>query len=331
VSAAAEKRAAGPDENSESWISRFLGVQGLATFVVFFFIFVFLSIASPSFLTAENLIGLLRQVSMLMIASVGMTFLIIAGGIDLSIGSSNAVTGVVCALLVARLGLPVSVGILAGILCGGALGLVNGLMVTQVRLPPLLATLGMMVALRGGAFLITGGHTIYGVPTAYLWIGRGYVGFIPVPVLIMLAIFVVYLFVQKRTRFGLYMYAIGGDRVASRRAGINDRLFTVLAYVNTGLLVGLSGVIASSRFGAALPNAGLNFEMDVITAVVIGGTSIFGGLGRLGGTLLGVLIIGMITNGMLLLDIHSYWQQVAKGLILIIAVGAETIKQKKED
>jgi ribose/xylose/arabinose/galactoside ABC-type transport system permease subunit len=204
-------------------------------------------------------------------------------------------------------------------------------MVTQVRLPPLLATLGMMVALRGGAFLITGGHTIYGVPNEYLWLGRGYIGFIPVPVLIMLVIFVVYLFIQRRTRFGLYMYAIGGDRVASRRAGINDRLYTILAYVNTGLLVGLSGVIASSRFGAALPNAGLNFEMDVITAVVIGGTSIFGGLGRLGGTLLGVLIIGMITNGMLLLDIHSYWQQVAKGLILIIAVGAETIKQKKED
>jgi ribose transport system permease protein len=268
---------------------------------------------------------------MLMIASVGMTFLIIGGGIDLSIGSSNAVTGVVCALAVVRLGLPVAAGILAGILCGGALGLLNGLMVTQVRLPPLLATLGMMVALRGGAFLITGGHTIYGVPNEYLWIGRGYVGFIPVPVLIMLAIFLVYLFLQRRSRFGLYMYAIGGDRVASRRAGINDRLYTILAYVNTGLLVGLSGVIASSRFGAALPNAGLNFEMDVITAGVIGGTSIFGGLGRLGGSLLGVLIIGMITNGMLLLNIHSYWQQVAKGLILIIAVGAETIKQKKED
>jgi ribose/xylose/arabinose/galactoside ABC-type transport system permease subunit len=331
VSAATDRRADGLEAKNESWFSRFLGVQGLATFVVFFVIFVFLSISSSSFLTPENLIGLLRQVAMLMIASVGMTFLIIAGGIDLSIGSSSAVTGVLCALAVARLGLPVSVGILAGILCGGALGLVNGLMVTQVRLPPLLATLGMMVALRGGAFLITGGHTIYGVPNEYLWLGRGYIGFIPVPVLIMLVIFVVYLFIQRRTRFGLYMYAIGGDRVASRRAGINDRLYTILAYVNTGLLVGLSGVIASSRFGAALPNAGLNFEMDVITAVVIGGTSIFGGLGRLGGTLLGVLIIGMITNGMLLLDIHSYWQQVAKGLILIIAVGAETIKQKKED
>ncbi len=332
MSTAADKKTEAPDEErSESRLSRFLGVQGFATFVVFFVIFVFLSIASPAFLTADNLIGLLRQVAMLMIASVGMTFLIIAGGIDLSIGSSNAVTGVICALAVARLGLPVAAGILIGILAGGALGLLNGLMVTRINLPPLLATLGMMVALRGGAFLITGGHTIYGVPPEYLWIGRGYVGFIPVPVLIMLAIFLAYLFVQRRTRFGLYMYAIGGDRIASRRAGINDRLYTILAYVNTGLLVGLSGVVASSRFGAALPNAGLNFEMDVITAVVIGGTSIFGGLGRLGGTLLGVLIIGMITNGMLLLDIHSYWQQVAKGLILIIAVGAETIKQKRED
>jgi ribose/xylose/arabinose/galactoside ABC-type transport system permease subunit len=126
------------------------------------------------------------------------------------------------------------------------------------------------------------------------------------------------------------MYAIGGDRNASRKAGINDRLYMVLAFVNMGILAGLAGVIASSRFGAALPDQGLNFEMDVITAVVIGGTSIFGGIGSLTGSLLGVLIIGMITNGMLLLEVHSYWQQVAKGLILIVAVGADTLKQARE-
>jgi ribose/xylose/arabinose/galactoside ABC-type transport system permease subunit len=165
-----------------------------------------------------------------------------------------------------------------------------------------------------------------------LWLGRGYVaGIVPIDVIIMVAIFLGYYFVQKKTKVGLYMYAIGGDRIASRRAGINDRLYMVLAFVNIGLLAGLSGVIASSRFGAALPNQGLNFEMDVITAVVIGGTSIFGGMGSLTGSLLGVLIIGMITNGMLLLEVHSYWQQVAKGLILIIAVGAETLKQIRED
>ena len=308
------------------------GIQGFATFVVFIVIFVFLSIASPSFLTAENLVGLLRQVAMLAIASVGMTFLIIAGGIDLSIGSSNAVTGVLCALAVAKGGVSVPVGMLIGILSGGLIGLVNGLLVTKINLPPLLATLGMMVALRGGAFLITAGHTIYGLPDTYLWLGRGYVlKVIPVPVLFMFVVFFLYVFIQRKTKFGLYLYAIGGDRIASRRAGINDRLYTVLVFVNTGLLVGFSGVMASSRFGAALPNAGLNFEMDVITAVVIGGTSIFGGIGKLGGSLLGVLIIGMITNGMLLLEVHSYWQQVAKGLILVIAVGAETLKQIKED
>lgn len=308
------------------------GIQGFATFLVFILIFAFLSATSRSFLTMNNLIGLLRQVAMLLIASVGMTFLIIAGGIDLSIGSANAVTGVFCALAVAKGDLPVPAGIAVGILCGGAIGLVNGLLVTKVNLPPLLATLGMMVGLRGAAFLITGGHTIYGLPQNYLWLGRGYVfGLVPVPVMFMVVIFLFYLFIQRKTRFGLFMYAIGGDRVASRRAGINDKLFTVLAFVNTGLLVGLSGVIASSRFGAALPNQGENFEMDVITAVVIGGTSIFGGVGHLMGTLLGVLIIGMITNGMLLLDIHSYWQQVAKGLILIIAVGVETVRQIRED
>ena len=326
-----DKRAKGEEDEKEGKIAGIVGVEGFATFVVFFSVFVFLSLASPDFLNLNNLIGLLRQVSLLMIASVGMTFLIIAGGIDLSIGSSNAVTGVLCALTVARMGLPVPIGIAVGIVSGGVIGFVNGLMVTRAKLPPLLATLGMMVALRGAAFLITGGHTVYGVPNEYLWLGRGYAAGIPVPVIVMLVVFLAYLFVQRKTRFGLYMYAIGGDRVASRRAGINDRFYTVMAFVNTGLLVGLSGVVASSRFGAALPNQGLNFEMDVITAVVIGGTSIFGGIGRLEGTLMGVLIIGMITNGMLLLDVHSYWQQVAKGLILIVAVGAETLKQRQEN
>jgi ribose transport system permease protein len=311
---------------------RIVNIQGFATLVVFIAIFIFLSVASPSFMTMQNLVGLLRQVALLCIASVGMTFLIIAGGIDLSIGAANAVTGVLCALTVTRLGFPTPVGVLVGVLCGGLIGLINGTLVTRVNLPPLLATLGMMVALRGSAFLITGGHTIYGVPDAYLWLGRGMVlGAIPVSVMVMAVIFLVYLFIQRKTKAGLYMYAIGGDRIASRKAGIKDRLWMVIAFVNTGLLAGLAGVIASSKFGAALPNQGMDFEMDVITAVVIGGTSIFGGIGSLTGTLLGVMIIGMITNGMLLLEVHSYWQQVAKGLILIIAVGAETLKQRKED
>ncbi|MCK4823181.1 ABC transporter permease [bacterium] len=321
--------------NSENiWqpFKNIFGMQGFATLVVFIVIFLFLSIMSPPFLTTNNLIGLLRQVAMLLIASIGMTFLIIAGGIDLSIGSANAVTGVICALSVAKIGLPVPLGIIVGIITGGLIGLINGLLVTKINLPPLLATLGMMVTLRGAAFLITGGHTIYGVPDGYLWLGRGYIwGVMPIPVIFMIIIFLIYLFIQRKTKFGLYLYAIGGDRIASRRSGINDKLCMVFAFVNTGLLIGISGVMASSRFGAALPNQGLNFEMDVITAVVIGGTSIFGGVGNLGGTLLGVLIIGMITNGMLLLEVHSYWQQVAKGLILILAVGAETIKQIKED
>lgn len=190
----------------------------------------------------------------------------------------------------------------------------------------------MMVSLRGAAFLITGGYTIYGVPQNYLWLGRGMVlKVIPVCVVVMVVIFLAYLFIQKRTKAGLYMYAIGGDRIASRKAGIKDKLWMVLAFVNMGLLAGLAGVIDSSKFGAALPNQGEGFEMDVITAVVIGGTSIFGGIGSITGTLLGVMIIGMITNGMLLLEVQSYWQQVAKGLILIIAVGADTLKQIRED
>lgn len=317
------------EDSSQGWL---INTEGLATLVVFVLLFGFLSIASPSFLSAQNLVGLVRQVALLCIAVVGMTFLIIAGGIDLSIGSANAVTGVLCTLVVARLGFPTPVGVLAGVLCGGLIGLVNGLLVTGINLPPLLATLGTMVALRGAAFLITGGQTIYGVPDDFLWLGRSdLAGIVPVDVVLMALIFCGYYFVQKETKIGLYLYAIGGDRIAARRAGINDRLYTVTAFVNMGLLAGVCGVISASRFGAALPNQGLNFEMDVITAVVIGGTSIFGGVGGLMGSLLGVLIIGMITNGMLLLEVHSYWQQVAKGLILIVAVGAETLRKKREE
>ena len=228
-------------ERSDESLSRggFINTQGLATLVVFAVIFIFLSIASPSFLTTQNLIGLVRQVALLCIVGVGMTFLIIAGGIDLSVGSTNAVTGVLCALVVTRLGFPTPIGVLVGVLFGGLIGLVNGLLVTGVNLPPLLATLGTMVALRGGAFLITAGHTIYGVPNDYLWIGRSYVaGVIPVDVVIMAVIFLLYYFVQKKTKVGLYMYAIGGDRIAARRAGIRDHRYLVLAFVNIGLLAG---------------------------------------------------------------------------------------------
>ena len=307
-------------------------VTGVATLAFFVLIFVILSIVSPFFLTVTNMLALLRQITAMLIAGVGITYLVIAGGIDLSIGSLVGVTGVVSALLVSSFNFPVAIAIILGVLCGGLVGLINGLLVTKVYLPPLLATLGMMVALRGLAFIISGGHTIRGLPESYLWLGRGRIfGIFPVSVLLMIIIFLSFLFILKNTKFGLYMYVIGGNRISARKAGIKDNMYLNLAFVFSGLMAGLAGVLVSSRIGAGLPQAGNGFELDVITGVVIGGTSIFGGAGKLEGTLLGVLIIGMITNGMLLLDIHSYWQQVAKGLILVIAVGAETIKQLKKD
>ena len=323
-------------ENSSSyWMKHFkrgFSFQGFATVIVFIVIFVLLSIISPYFLTMGNMMALLRQISMMLIAGVGSTFLIITGNIDLSIGSVIAVTGVTCALLVSKANFPVPVAILAAILLGGFIGTINSLLVTELFLPSLLATLGMMGVLRGIAFLVTGGHTVRGLPESYIWLGRGWIlGHIPVSVFLSVLIFVVFLFIQRKTKFGLYTYAIGGNRIAASLAGINVRACMNLTFIINGLLAGIAGVIASSRIGAALPNAGVGFEMDVITGVVIGGTSIFGGIGKLEGTLLGVLIIGMITNGMYLLEIHSYWQQVAKGIILIIALGAETIKQRRKD
>ena len=305
--------------------------QGMATIVVFIVIFITLSILSPHFLTVENMVALLRQISMMLIAGVGMTFLIISGGIDLSIGSIFGITGVVCALLISKANLAVPIAILVALVLSIFIGLINGFLVTRLFLPPLLATLGMMTALRGASFLITGGHTIRAVPESYLWLGRGWIlGYIPVSVFFSILIFVIFLFIQYNTKFGLYIYAIGDNRLSARRAGIKDITYTNLVYMISGLLAGFAGIISSSKMGAGLPQSGEGFEMDVITAVVIGGTSIFGGIGRVEGTLLGVLIMGMITNGMYLLEVHSYWQQVAKGLILVVALGAETIRQSRE-
>ncbi|MHB1335355.1 MAG: ABC transporter permease [Candidatus Humimicrobiaceae bacterium] len=307
-----------------------LKAQGIGTFIVFIVIVVFFSLASKTFLTQDNIINILRQVSILMVVSCGFTFLVISGGIDLSIGSTVGLCGVVAALLISKLGVPFIIALLLTIVLGGLVGTLNGLIVTKINIPPLLATLGMMMVIRGVALIISGGKAIFDLPEGFLWLGRGYVGIIPVPVIVMIVVFLIFLFIQQKSAFSIYSYAIGGNRISARLSGIKDEYYTIITYSIVGLLTGLAGIMTASRLGIGLPTAGEGFEFDVVIAVVVGGTSIFGGIGTLQGTLLGALIIGVLTNGMIIMNVQSFYQNVAKGLILIIAVGAETIRHKKE-
>ncbi len=303
-------------------------MQGIGTVFVFFGIFVFFSLISKNFLTVENLLNILRQISILTIVATGMTVLIIAGQIDLSVGSTLGFCGVVSAMLIVDNHMPIWMALLVSIGIGAVIGLFNGAIVTRLRIPPLLATLGTMTAVRGLAFIVSGGKTIFNLPKDFLWLGRGFLGVIPVPVLVMLVVLGIFLFIQQKTAFSVYTYAVGGNNVAARLSGINDKRIIVLLYVIVGLLTGLGAFMTSSRMGVGLPSAGEGFEFDVIIAVVVGGTSIFGGIGNIQSTLLGALIIGELTEGMIMVNLHSFYQQLAKGLILIIAVGAETVRHK---
>ena len=309
---------------------RFSSFQGLGTFLVFVAIVIFFSFASDSFLTVDNIINILRQVSITITVACGCTLLIISGGIDLSLGSIVGLSGVTAALLITELGLPVYLAIILAIFAGGLVGLINGLIVTKINIPPLLATLGMMIALRGFVLIISGGATIFDLPESFLFLGRGYISIIPIPVVIMIVLVLIFLFIQQKTAYSIHTYAIGGNPTAAKLSGIRNDRHSISLYIITGLLCGLGGIMTASRMGCGLPTAGDGFEFDVIIAIVLGGVSIFGGTGNLQGAVLGALIVGVLTNGMIMMDVHSFWQSLARGLLLIVAVGAETIRHKKE-
>lgn len=313
-------------QNFRQSMARWQSIVG--AIIVFLVLFILFSLSCPSFLSFDNIVGTLRQVSILVIVSLGLTFVIIAGQIDLSVGSAVGLAGVVSGLLISKLNFSVEMGILMAVVVGGILGLLNGLTVTYLKIPSLIATLGTMTIIRGITFIVSDGKPIYALPEKFLYLGRGYVGIIPFPLIIMAVLVVLFYIIQRTTRFSVYMYAIGGNRIASRLSGINDRKYINLIFLFSGMLTGLAGVMLASRLGCGLPTAGVGFEMSVITAVLIGGTSINGGVGSLQGTLLGCLIIGFLQNGLVLLNIHSYYQMLINGLILLIAVGMDTARNK---
>lgn len=274
---------------------------------------------TPHFLTISNLLNVAQQTTIVAIIAVGMTFVIITAGIDLSVGSMLAFSGVVMATLLVR-GVPLPVALLVAIGTGLIGGALNGLLITIGRLPPFIATLGMMSIARGAALVFTEGRPVSGFSDGFRKIAVGEVLGIPAPIIIMLVIYAMAHFVLTRTKLGRYTYAIGGNEEAAILSGVNVRLYKTLVYALCGALSGLAAIILTARLNSAQPIAGMMYELDAIAATVIGGTSLTGGEGTVIGTLIGALIIGVLRNGLNLLDISSFVQQIVIGAVIVIAV-----------
>jgi ribose/xylose/arabinose/galactoside ABC-type transport system permease subunit len=256
-----------------------------------------------------------------------MTVVVVAKGLDLSVGSTMALAGSMETLVAVTYGLPWWAGLLSGLLVGLLVGVVNSLLITRVKISPIITTLGTMGIVRGTAFVITNGQSIFIQSPPLEWIGLGRVLGIPVPVIIMIAIFSLFWWVCRFTVFGRYIYSIGGNAVASRLAGIRVNRIVAILYIVTGGLSALSGMVIVGFSATSLPSAGAGYELDIITAVLLGGASLEGGEGSVWRTLLGVVIIGIINNGMALLNVPPYWQILSKGALLLLAVAADKLKQ----
>lgn len=309
----------------------FFSIIGKKYFIIYAAIVLIcvLSILSDSFFTYNNLMNVLRQCSMIAIIAVGMMFVIVTTGIDISVGSTVGLSGVIMALLLVDYNWPVFLGILGGLAVGTAVGVINGYLISKRKLPAFVATLGTMGAARGLTYVLTDAYPISGLPESISFIGRGYVGIIPVPVIIMVAIYILAYIVAEKTKTGRFIFALGGNQQAARLSGIKVDKYLMIVYSAIGFLSGLSGIILVSRLASGQPNGGLGFEFEAITATVIGGTSFYGGKGTVLGTFFGAIFIALLLNGMVLLDISSYYQQMIKGIVLIIAVMIDVNKNEK--
>ncbi len=282
-----------------------------------------------TFPTSKNLFNILRQNASNLFLATGMTMVIILGGIELSVGSVIALSGCVAAGAVINFGLPEIVGFILAIGVGALVGMFNGFVICKTDIPPFIVTLASMNITKGIALVITGGAPIRCMTDTFKFPGAGYIGPIPTPVVLMFIIFIIALFIVNRTQLGRHIYAVGGNAQAAKFSGINVSKVKFIIYTYTGIMSGIAGVVIASRLYSGQPTAGEGAEMDAIAAVVVGGTSMSGGSGTLGGTLIGVLIIGILNNGLNLLGVDSNWQYIVKGLVILLAVYVDWIRSKK--
>jgi ribose transport system permease protein len=286
-------------------------------------LFIFSSLVSEAFLTARNLLNVMRQVSINGIIAIGMTFVILTAGIDLSVGAMLAMVGCLCAGLIKFNGLGFILVLLIGLGAGLLMGAANGIVITKGRIQPFIVTLATMTSIRGLAFLYSKGRPIVlgdSTPSTLQFIGEGYIGPIPVPAVLFLAVLALSSFILRRTVLGRYVYAIGGNEEAARLSGINVDFYKTVVYSLSGLFVAMASLIAIGRLGVGNADLGLGYELNAIAAVVIGGTSLMGGIGTVEGTFIGAVILGILNNILNLLGVGSFFQQILKGIIIIIAV-----------
>ncbi|WP_373893819.1 ABC transporter permease [Virgibacillus sp. CBA3643] len=272
------------------------------------------------FIQSENLINLLQQVSVNALLAIGATFVILTAGIDLSVGSIVAFSGMIAASFVTGDDPNIILGIVFGLASGLLIGLINGFVIAKWKVAPFIATLGMMAIARGATYIYSDGQPISNLSSSYLLIGGGKIFGIPISVLITILVTIIFMIFLYKIKFGRYVFALGGNEQAAKISGLKVNRIKIAVYSISGLLAGLGGIILSSRVTAGLPQAGASYELDAIAAVIIGGTSLMGGKGRLWGTLVGVLIIGILNNGLDILGVSSYWKDVVKGTIIIAAV-----------
>lgn len=288
---------------------------------------ILMSAIAPNFNRVDNLLNIARAISVNAILAAGMTLVILTGGIDLSVGSIIAVSGVV-SVIAAIAGVPAPAAILVGIAVGAACGLVNGALTAYLSLAPFIVTLGTMTFLRGLAYTITKGQPIVSSSLNFKDIGNGYLWGIPVPVIVMAIVYLIIWFILERTRYGRHVYAVGGNAEAAKLAGVRVKRVITSVYVLAGGCAGLAGVIFSARVISAQPTAGTGYELDAIAAVVLGGTSLAGGRGRIVGTLIGSVILGVLGTGLILLNVPFFTQLLIKGVVIILAVAIDSLKQR---
>lgn len=310
-----------------------IDLSNMSALIVLIILCVFLSIIQPAFRTFGNVINILQQVTVYAVLALGVNVVIFTGGIDISVGSVVAFTGIVMGKLVVEGGMPSAVGVIAALAVGAACGAFNGFMISKFKLQPMIATLAMMSMARGVAYTIADGETITGYSDGFRWIGNGTIPGtdIPVQIIFMIVLYVVFYYVMKYRKFGRYIYSIGGNEEATRLSGINVSKYKILAYTLSGLCAGIASVILVAKLNSAQSTAGLDYEMDAIASCVIGGTSLLGGFGSVWGTFVGAIIMLVIRNGLNLMNVSSNLQKLVIGVVILLAVLVDSIRHGKEN
>lgn len=305
--------------------------ENLGIIVAFLVLCVFLSVfpkTSGSFFTRQNIFNVLRQISTNLFLACGMTMVIILGGIDLSVGSIIALSGCISAGCVARYNLPLPIALLMGLLVGLLVGMFNGAVISKTTIPAFIVTLATMNIAKGLAYVYTGGSPVRVVTKEWQFLGAGYVGIFPTPVVILVIVLIITAIIMNKTKMGRHMYAVGGNQQAAEFSGIKVEKVKFFVHAFSGLMAGLAGIVLASRMYSGQPTAGDGAEMDAIAAVVVGGTSMAGGSGKIGGTIIGGLIVGVLNNGLNLLNVNSFWQYVVKGVVILLAVFLDYFRNK---